>query len=553
MDKTERKQMLKKRIPITILTAIIIPVMLCVCIPLEIYLNNAQEFIFSIGDFLPINLIYCLVLFAIIFFSIFFLPERAYRIVSSIIIALGLLFFVQGVYLNKNMNSLAGDFLAEESISVWSKIGNIAIWLIVIAIAVVLSILKDKKGYISLVGVILSIVVIITQAISPLSLAISKPQGEKEFDLSALTNKNLTNIADSNNVFYFCIDKYDGRYADYVLANEPEIFSELQGFTMFTDHVSRYSHTYPAVANMLTRNEYDANKSREQFLTEVYATDDTISVLASKGYQINIYTQNYYCFNRAKDLPAFVENLTLQANYSVNNKFGLGLTTIQMALYRIAPLFLKNALGGINSSTSNNYVEITNEKSESSYSLNQIEVYDLIKEMGFKKVSGKQFTFIHVDGCHDIYAPQTCIPTMQNSFKVINEYIKAMKDFGVYENATIVITGDHSYADNIYQRRTALMVKPSGESSGALKTSSAQTSHDNIWATIMKSENIITETNYGESVFDIPEGDSRVRKYSWHTWGEKLREDNYNVKGPADDINNWELISVNNFDKTLMD
>lgn len=550
---SNRKEVLKKRILPTILMALPIPFMLCLCIPIEIYLNNSQEFSFSLGDFLPVNILYFVIIFSVIFCSVYFLPSKAYRIVSAIVIALSLIFFVQGLYLNGNLNSLTGDFLVEENVSLWSKIGNLAIWLLVIAIAIILALLKDKKGYISIVGMILTVIVLITQLMSPISIALTKQQNDQTKHISALTNKNLTNITDENNIFYFCIDKYDGRYADYVYENAPEIFAHLNGFTIFTDHVARYSHTYPAVANMLTRNEYDANKNRVDFLTEVYAEDDTISVLHSKGYQINIYTQNYYCYNEAKDLPSFVDNISLEANYSVNNKFGLGLTTIQMALYRIMPLMLKNIMGELSSNTANNYVEISTSESDASYSLNQIDVFNLIQQMGFKKVKGKQFTFIHLDGCHDIYAPTTCIPTMRNSFGIINEYIKAMKEFGVYDDATIIITGDHSYADNICQRRTALMVKPRGVYDGTIKLSAAQTSHDDIWATIMKSEGIITETDYGVSVFDVVEGENRERKYSWHTWGEKLREDNYIVKGPADNINNWVADTTIYFDKELMD
>ena len=111
MEVNQRKQVLKKRILPTTLISLIIPIMLCICIPFEIYANNSQEFLFSMADFMPICILYGVVLALILFFSIFFLPNRAYKIVSAVIISIALMFFVQSLYLNAGLKSLVGDTL----------------------------------------------------------------------------------------------------------------------------------------------------------------------------------------------------------------------------------------------------------------------------------------------------------------------------------------------------------------------------------------------------------------------------------------------------------
>lgn len=562
MEINERKQLLKKRILPTLLISLIIPIMLCVCIPFEIYANNSQEFLFSMADFLPICILIGFVIAIILFFAIFFLPEKLYKIACAVIISFSVMFFVQSLYLNAGLKSLVGDTLETNELSTGKKFGNLIIWIFIIAGAIVLSILKDKKGYISIVGIILSVVVIITQIMTPVSLMISKPEVLKSkvngksgelIDYGILTTKNLTNISTSNNIFYFFIDKFDGRFAEQTYESKPEVFSELTGFTWFKDHVSRYSHTYPSVSTMLTRNEYDPTKSRAEFLEDVYAEDDTLSVLHENGYEINLYTEEFYVYDKAEHLPEFVNNVSLKSNYKINNRFKLSARMIQMALYRVVPLFFKNLVGGITSSVCNSYIDLIDPENNSLYSSDLDDTYNVIKETGFKKIDEKQFTFIHVQGCHDVEPDMDCIPTMEKNFKIINEYIKAMKEYGVYEDATIVITGDHATAYGGYQQTTALMVKPSGVSTGEMAVSMAQTSHDNIWATIMKSENIVTGNDYGKSVFEIVEGENQTRYYSWHTWNEKLVEYNYTITGAARDLSKWELTSTREFDKTLMD
>ena len=123
-----------------------------------------------------------------------------------------------------------------------------------------------------------------------------------------MTNKNLTTISKNKNVFYFCIDRFDEFLAESALEKYPEIYDELEGFTWFQDNVSIYGHTYPATANMLTGKTLDTSILREEFLDSVYESNNTLSVLAENGYDINIYTDEFYSFTDASVLPDYVSN-----------------------------------------------------------------------------------------------------------------------------------------------------------------------------------------------------------------------------------------------------
>jgi phosphoglycerol transferase MdoB-like AlkP superfamily enzyme len=186
----------------------------------------------------------------------------------------------------------------------------------------------------------------------------------------------------------------------------------------------------------------------------------------------------------------------------------------------------------------------------------------------------KQFTLIHVSGCHSVpyddnlktakgKTKTNINVSLRNSFKIIGEYIDEMKKAGVYEDSTIIITGDHGYADDNLKllnkpKVTTLLVKPSGVGEGvAMTTNTAQVSHANLWGTIFQSEGIsFDESVYGKSVFDVPENEPQTRKYVWHRFvlsHTSYTENIYEIKGSGKNFDNWSKISTKEAKRELYD
>ena len=136
-----------------------------------------------------------------------------------------------------------------------------------------------------------------------------------------------------------------------------------------------------------------------------------------------------------------------------------------------------------------------------------------------------------------------------------------MKKLGVYDNATIIITGDHSnisnksgatdgnYEDLTHERMTALFIKRSGDTTGNpfTKTCDNKVSHEDLWKTIFASENI---TGFDSSItgcvaFDKEQTDNRIRHYYFHRWDDALHssytELYYTINGSGKNFNNWKL------------
>ena len=563
---TFKSKILKRLLP-TFLIAFSIPFTVCICIPLEIFGNNLQEFLFAFSGFIGFNLLFAFLFTLAIFSALLFLPDKAYRITSAVIIALAFLFFLQGTFLNGSLSSLSGDALGDEVVPVGKKIFNLIIWIVVIAGAVVLSLLKDKNGIIALVGLLLCGIVMITQFMSPLTVCMSTEgvfanrENRKDEDgnvvtTKILTEKNLNSISTTNNIFYFCVDRFDQEYAERAHEECPEIFESLKGFTAFDDNISVYGHTYPSVVNMLTGKTLNPNESRDKFLSHAFKNNNTLDVLNKEGYKVNLFTVPYYTYTDAVYMPEYLENVTDASSFEVTNKPILSLSMTQIALYRCVPLMFKDYLGNINSGTCNSYVESEGVDGNHQYSADMKGVYNYITQNDFSSTTEKQFTFIHLDGCHNVLYDEEwntlgltddkdILLSVKNSFSIINIYLEELKKAGVYDNATIIITGDHATPINDrtalpQQSLTALYFKPSNSSSDNLKVSSAPVSHEDIWDTIFKSENI-TQSNPNKTLFDYKHGDNRTRRYFWHTYVSPLHEYVYEITGSGKDFKNWKI------------
>lgn len=570
---------IKKRILPVIILSVCIPLILFVAIPFEIYANNMDEFLFSLADFFPWCVLFGFLLAACIACGLLFLPERVYRVAYALVLSVSFMLFLQGTFLNFGINSLSGDKLGSASIHIGLKILDLFIWIAVIAAAVVLSLIKDTKGIITIIAVILSIVIVATQIINPLANTVNNPNVflsriarlEKEnsnFKNEVITCENLTSVASERNIFYFCIDRFDEYFAETAYELQPDIYDNLDGFTWFKDNLSLYGHTFPSIAYMLSGNQYDTKLLRKEYLDTVYVDNNTLSVLDAHGYNVNLYTQAYYAYNTAFTLPDYVKNISVAKQFETTQPMKLLNCMLGTAAIRCLPLFLKDVTNGVKSNTFNECVTCVGENGYDGYSSENDTVYGQAAKATFNTNGDKNFSFIHIEGCHDIYLDyisksvsakqkNEIRASVENSLRVVNEYIKVLKERDLYKDATIIITGDHPAPidDTVAPegaKLTALFFKRSGYDGTPLEQSNAPVAHENIWPAIMQSE--IGE-NEGTGLFDISENDAtRERKYIWHTYeNDRCDEYIYTVKGSGRDFANWKLAELNHFDRFIMD
>lgn len=579
-QKSKREYSLKNKLLTTLLLSLVAPLTVCFFGPFETYCGNISEFTFALGDFLPYVAAISVAIAVAIFVLLMILDGRAFDIASAVVLALTVLTFAQKYYLNLGVNALAGDGVGTTEVGPLATVLNALIWVIVIAGAVVAAIIlkKQNKARFFVSTALVLMAVLVMQSIGCIAIAsdlgAQTEQGDTSDsaprDKNVLTYENLNELSEGKNIVFFLIDRFDVRYFENLQKTDPEFLEGLDGFTFYNDYTSLYCRTYPAIASILTGKENDFENTRLEFFKEIYTDGGHMRDLHNAGYDVNVYTEKYYAYDDAYYMSDYVNNMSGVNGYEIDDNLDLSRDMIRLSLSTCLPFVAKDAVGQM--STPDFNAHAVYEMDEDVYDADMKNVYDYITENDFVKTESKgQFSFIHIYGCHtpikynlnweeanDKEKNDTTM-ALRQSLTIIYEYIKEMKRLGVYDDATIVITGDHpaalsdtkligeaSKSDN-GTRVTAMLFKKSGDSGTALKTSTAQISQDELWATIYESEGI-TSLKTGESFFDIPEGVDRERRYLFELSvkvDDNTRADEivtYKIVGSARNRDNWTVV-----------
>ena len=577
----------KSRLFLSILVSVALSLVILVVAPLDMFGNNLEELNFSFSDFAPRMALYALGNSLVLFCILFLIPRRGYRVMLALFIATGFLLVIQQNFLNFEMTSLPGDNIASE-LPIWQIVIDTVVWIGGYALAIYLVRRKDENGRIKFTARVLAFMLFAMEIVSAVSIILSHtdlftPKIERtEQNFSTLTVKNYNDISSGRNIFYFVVDRFDEQYAEDAYNDDHALFDDLNGFTWYQDHIANYGHTFPGVANMLTNKVYTAASSRAKYLDSAYDGGIPLKILNDNGYNINLYTQAYYAFTEAQKLPDYVQNIGAVRKVDTVLKKEISLKMTYFSLYRGLPLVFKKFLTVGSTGELNSLIIFGGEIDGTTYN-----GYDGDTRKAYRAMakpgdftdsdSDKQFTFIHFDGCHNSYYDEqwgtsgdtSIVISVRNSFQIIKGYIQALKDKGVYDDSTIIITGDHSYAHDDFKnirepRLTALFVKKAGET-GAFRTSMAQTSHKDIWATIFESENLdknlladisnpaLDGEGYRTSVFDAETMGDRTRTMIWHTYSLDCDEYFYTITGAGRTYpSNWRQDKHIHYNKFVM-
>lgn len=562
------RRFLKKLFPL-ILLSIAAPFTVCVYGPFDIYSANLSEFLFSLNDFLPYTFIFAFAAAAVIFLSLAFLEGLAFDIGCATVTWLSLMLFVQRSYLNMFIDGafLAGDGNNSLEFSIGAIILNSLIWILAGAAIITATVLLRKKitELVSTAATIAMIALIgmqaVTFGITSLTTDAFVSVVERQEGQEILTYDNIEQLSSGKNIVFFLVDRFDANYYEAMVKNDPAFFDRLDGFTHFNDYTSLYARTYPAVASILTGKDHDFTQNKDAAFESFYEDGGMMGVLKNNGYNINLYTEKGYAYNDASVMEGYADNRLGLLEYSIDNNLTLARDMVLLSLSQYLPIAARGWSGYMSTPTFNNHAQYKSNDSEM-FMVNESSTEDLKGRLESDKMCSVetkgQFTFIHLYGCHD--TKKSSNENIRNTFDLIYYYLDQMKEMGLYEDATIIITGDHAAAlsdskmigsaskNDDGTRVTAMLFKKSGDSGTPLAESSAQISQDELWNTIFESEGLNSEKN-GDSFFDISEGEDRERRYIFEMYKNSKNNDlkynrlyEYKITGNANLGENWEIV-----------
>ena len=465
--------------------------------------------------------------------------------------------YLQSLFLNGNLGLLTGDGV-DWSTHFESMLAGLVFWTLLLC-AVLFIMYLHREWWRKLV--VYASALLILMQIAPATMILlgayddpTSTAGKGGF----LSERGMFEYSAEDNIFVFVLDRLDYDYIELALKQEPTMLDGLDGFTAYTNAISAYARTKPALAHLLTGDTELAHAvPRKDFYQQVWDRGDKhiLQDLKSADYEISLYTQGNYLFSDMEYAREYVSNVS-DGRGNLKNMSVL-VRLLRLSAYRYAPTALKPFFWG---DTNYYNVGVYEDEELKAYEFNDAGYAPLFKG---STAEGKKNSF-KLYHCFGPHAPYTMnadgtasdeATTVQaqtiGSFKNLITAFDRMKELGIYENATIIITGDHGAAVSdtkpiSKETRIGLFYKPSGSAGTPLVYSKAQVGTVNIAATIMKAAGT-DHTPYGRALDEIGEDEQIVRvtykSISDSTTWKEVELIKYHVTGDASNFNNWEIIS----------
>lgn len=482
--------------------------------PLEIFAGNSSELYFRMKDFLPYIVLCTILLGAAAAIILYFINEKIFGVVTFITFSVEIAMYVQTMFMNIKLWETNGSAMNWDSVS-WFIPINFIIWIGIIVICVILCIADYGK---SIVKYAISFLIIM-QMTAICFVVISSINNEKKVN-SVFTSETEYVVAKEDNIIVFVLDCLARDYMDDVRKESPDILDDWHDFTEYRNANSDCARTYPSITHMLTGYEYDEYEAA--WRSNAWESEECsrfIDMLHNSGYSFNIFSKETLNIGDYYELNGKVDNIIIQEPKIDSLKTTSLL--LKASIYRALPYIFKP------------YVEVYSWEYDEVAEFNStcaFQNYDYYYQLKNEKLKvsdalENQLAITHIIGVHGPRCSNEKAEYVENSSYdettrglvfIIDEYLSQLKTLGKYDDATIIITADHS--DNMVHPQPIYFIKRKNEHHDTMQVSNAPISHSDFQGTIAE---VITQgknTLNRKSIWDIKENEIRNRVLQGETW-----------------------------------
>lgn len=539
--------------------------------PLEVVALNAGEFFFPLANVWWFQLLVCIAGALLLTLPMLFFPARAGLTAAAAALGLGIAAYLQILFLNSLVPSLTGRAI---QLSAPGRILNLIIWTSVILLTVILVFIfsrrfrKNTETAMRAAAAALIAMQLVGFIGSAVNMNTEVTEDRQDHVLSA---EGQFELGSEENVIVFVMDTADGAWAREMLDRWPELKETLSGWTWYPNATSRYNRTYPSLTYMLTGEECHFDKPVPTYVDEAFTSGITfLKGLADAGVNTCILTPDPNLISDLAD--PYIANAVNYDYSSFGNLYLLRLEKVllRIGIYKSAPYLFKN-YGVYDMDYVNTASFRIHNDPETKYGSYDYEFYDWLRKKGLTVSDSytTAFRFYHTAGTHiGVFWGEDLVPdpdrvgtedypaALRGCFRNVEEFIDRLKNLGLYDKATIIVTADHGSNFGIpegqpLERTTTatpvMMVKYAGaDLSQPLQENKAPVSQDELIATVEQALSVpVSGLGSGKTFRDFTAGEARERLYDFilyrnHLAGEiAVRE--YLIDGDAEDIANYHL------------
>lgn len=521
--------------------------------PLEIVGQSTFGLLFGFYDILPLVLGAGAVTVAVLALALSALRGRAFDVALGLVAAIGISCYLQALLMNSALPVANGDGLNLARF-VPITVTSALVWVAVLAAMLLLACKRPKANRIVALGA--AAVLVVVQAAGVVSVATSpRALDGLHAERVIATHEGLFTLSPEQNTVVFVLDTFDQRYLNQVLEEDPSALDEMTGFTCFTNSTAAMVPTRYGVPFLMTGRMPDGTEDFKEFTHSWFDQSRLLDDIQAEGYTMGIYTDS---------LGTDIHNVRPYA-MNIHEAEPRPLDIVQMlaaldrvALYRDMPWLLK-PLFWFTTDDLNRAFSASGAMDKRPYMVDDSRfMHDFETEGLSLNEDAKSFRFIHLLGPHKPYTldetghaagRETSLEEQaRGSLRIVGDYLQQMKDLGLYDQASIIITADHGNwqlaPEGILEPTSVIMmVKPpenASEAAQPLRYSSVPTGHLDYAATLVSLVGG-DPTPYGPTAFQVPDG-PRERFY-WATttdWHEDTDWTQWRIDGDVLDWSDWQ-------------
>lgn len=536
------RQNIKARLALAVPVMLFWTITMVLFLPNELYFSNINDMTILYRIFIRTLLLGALGYFAVYtILLVYFLTEKQFGFVCAVIFGLTFAGYLQGVVLNGKMNVMDGN---RQSWPVMTMVVNAVIWLLIIGIVVCLRYLIKKnvdKVY-SMICIYLSLIQLF--AWGYLRFTTEIVDADKDFEI---TTDGRFELNPDHNVIVFVLDWYDVQIMNRVLEEDSEFLEPLKDFTWYKNMTSLYSYTTMSLPYLLSNVEWQYDMNVKEYREYVFQGDSLLKDIADRNYDVRVFTNKSFVSETVTDIVNNYSDITVFGW----DTYGILEQMIKCSKYKSYPFALKSGYWYTGGQLSGELrdAHIHNEANDAPF-------YEELMSDGVHVENRGNYAgayrFYHLLGAHPPFEPDM-VSQGKWSMNIVYEYIRQLKDAGMYDEATIIITADHGhnylnedYEDELlmYNLEKAaspiLFVKKSYQTNEDMKISMAPVSHEQMAATIMEAIDK-DAAGYGET-FDDVEEDRQCERYLIFRRRDDVPYTKFAINGYAGDWNNWNIV-----------
>ncbi len=563
------------RLLISLAVSVFVVGTLVVVAPYEIVAGNEESLLFGLDKVWPIFVLPAIVAAAAATAVLTCLRGRAFNLAVMLIFGFGLACYVQVLFLNGGLPSADGQTVVWKEFT-FVSVSTLAVWLAALLAPLIASRLNMKavQSVVALVAVALVIVQGVgvgSLFVDPANKKVAVAAEEEGVESYVISNTGLLTVSPNSNLVIFVLDGFDTK-ADLMpaLQTDPHMLDEMTGFTWFQNSAPVITPTREALPSMLTG--YVPSPENGDFRTgERYANSPYLADLDGAGYNIGLYSDSLFSdepnlfehtINGLPESKDEHEDEAPQVNIDADASRR---ALFECALYRDLPWVFKPFFwfytGDLNIAMAEKpeHPETPDAVSgKATEVLSEIPVdptpYAINDRLFYEKLIGQRLTvvddgstgsvrFFHLLGPHfpctldenvEVCSATTRQQQARASMRIVSEYIKQLKDLGLYENTTFIITADHGYRSESnfviqngqLEMSPIMLVKRPGtteECRAPLQISQTPVNTCDIMPTLAAQAAGIDASSYPADMFHMT-GSNRTRYFYFCTKNEELSE-----------------------------